>query len=103
METNSPSRRNPLKLNLPIVAGLLAAAHAQGQVRITLEQAIDLALKHNHSLKAARTTILQNQAAEITAHLRPNPTLFLDWEYLPIFSRPEGGVASYLQSSTEGD
>jgi cobalt-zinc-cadmium efflux system outer membrane protein len=55
-------------------------------------------------LQAARTTIQQNQAAEITANLRPNPTFFTDWEYLPIFSRPQGQtLAQYIQSSTEGD
>jgi cobalt-zinc-cadmium efflux system outer membrane protein len=73
-------------------------------VKISLDQAIDLALKHNHTLQAARTTIQQNQAAEVTANLRPNPTFFTDWEYLPIFNRPPGqSSASYLQSSTEGD
>ena len=77
---------------------------AQGPVRITLDQAIQMALEHNHSLQAARTTIQQNQAAEITANLRPNPTFFTDWEYLPIFSRPQGEtVSEYLQASTEGD
>jgi len=62
-----------------------------------------MALRHNHTLQAARTTIQQNQAAEITANLRPNPTFFTDWEYLP-FSQPSGeSVAQYLQGSTEGD
>jgi cobalt-zinc-cadmium efflux system outer membrane protein len=55
-------------------------------------------------LQAARTQIQQNQAAEVTANLRPNPTLFTDWEYLPIFTRQQGtSVADYLQASTEGD
>ena len=63
-----------------------------------------MALKHNHTLQAARTQIQQNQAAEITANLRPNPTLFTDWEYLPIFTRQQGtSVADYLQNSTEAD
>ena len=53
---------------------------------------------------AARTIIQQNQAAEITANLRPNPTFFTDWEYLPLFTRPQGEtVPDYLQASTEGD
>jgi cobalt-zinc-cadmium efflux system outer membrane protein len=83
---------------------LVDSAFAQGPVRITLDQAIEMALRHNHTLQAARTTIQQNQAAEITANLRPNPTLFVDWEYLPLFSRAQGQtVAEYLQSSTEGD
>ena len=81
------------------------SAFAQGPpVRITLDQAIQMALRHNHTLQAARTTIQQNQAAEITANLRPNPTFFTDWEYLPVFSHPQGeSVADYLQASTEGD
>ena len=83
---------------------LADSAFAQGPVRITLDEAIQLALRHNHTLQAARTNIQQNQAAEITANLRPNPTLFTDWEYLPVFSRPQGQtVSEYLQGSTEGD
>jgi cobalt-zinc-cadmium efflux system outer membrane protein len=83
---------------------LADAAFAQAPVKITLEDALQLAIKHNHTLQAARTQIQQNQAAEITANLRPNPTLFTDWEYLPIFSRPQGQtVSEYLQASTEGD
>ncbi len=66
----------------------LAAAMAAGQstTLISLDQAIDLALAHNHALKAARTQILQNQAQEITANLRPNPTLGADSQFIPIFS-----------------
>jgi cobalt-zinc-cadmium efflux system outer membrane protein len=81
----------------------LSSAFAQAPVRITLDQAIDMALKHNHTLQAARTTIQQNQAAEITANLRPNPTFFTDWEYLPISKLPGESVPAYLQGSTEGD
>jgi outer membrane protein, heavy metal efflux system len=83
---------------------LVDSALAQGPVKITLEQAIQMALRHNHTLEAARTAIQQNQAAEITANLRPNPTFFTDWEYLPLFSHPQGQtLAQYIQSSTEGD
>jgi cobalt-zinc-cadmium efflux system outer membrane protein len=67
---------------------LLLAEIAAGQNKtlITLDQAIDLALAHNHSLKATRTLILQNQAQEITANLRPNPTLLADTQFVPFFS-----------------
>jgi cobalt-zinc-cadmium efflux system outer membrane protein len=68
---------------------LLLAPAAEGQhttVMITLDQAIDLALAHNHSLKATRTLILQNQAQEITANLRPNPSLNFDSQFVPIFN-----------------
>jgi cobalt-zinc-cadmium efflux system outer membrane protein len=83
---------------------LADSAFAQRPVTITLDQAIQMALQHNHTLQAARTAIQQNQAAEITANLRPNPTFFTDWEYLPVFTRQQGtSTADYLQNSTEGD
>ncbi len=67
---------------------LLLAGTGSGQTttRITLDQAIDLALAHNHALKASRTQILQNQAQEITANLRPNPALGVDSQFVPVFS-----------------
>jgi outer membrane protein, heavy metal efflux system len=54
--------------------------------QITLDQAIDLALLNSPSIKAARTQIQQNQAQEITANLRPNPTLQADSQFLPVFT-----------------
>ena len=65
---------------------LVGAGRGQNTTRITLDQAIDLALAHNHSLRATRTQILQNQAQEITANLRPNPTLGMDTQFVPFFS-----------------
>jgi cobalt-zinc-cadmium efflux system outer membrane protein len=65
---------------------LAPAVEAQTPALITLDQAIDLALVHSHSLKATRTLILQNQAQEITANLRPNPTLNFDSQFVPIFN-----------------
>jgi cobalt-zinc-cadmium efflux system outer membrane protein len=65
---------------------LLEAASGQNSTLISLDQAIDLALLHNHSIKATRTLILQNQAQEITANLRPNPTLGADSQFVPLFS-----------------
>src|SRR5258708_9062962 len=65
---------------------LVGAGSAQNTTLINVDQAIDLALIHNHSLKATRTLILQNQAQEITAYLRPNPTLGVDSQFIPFFS-----------------
>ncbi len=67
---------------------LLTTNRAAGQAAtmITLDQAVDLALAHNHGLQAQRTLVLQNQAQEITANLRPNPTLDLDSQFIPFFS-----------------
>ena len=53
---------------------------------ISLDQAIELALAHNHALRATRTLIFQNQAQETTANLRPNPVLGGDAQFIPIFS-----------------
>src|SRR5277367_4354689 len=65
---------------------LVGTCVGQNMTHISLDQAIDLALTHNHSLQATRTLILQNQAQEITANLRPNPTLGADSQFIPIFN-----------------
>jgi cobalt-zinc-cadmium efflux system outer membrane protein len=81
---------------------IASGAYAQGPVRITLDDAIQLALRHNHNLLANRTTIEQAQAEETTANLRPNPVIFGDWDYLPFFS-PSYWTGDYLHDSTEAD
>ncbi len=80
---------------------LAGAAFAQGPVRISLDDAIRLALQHNHTLLAARTTIEQSKDEEITAYLRPNPELFGDWDYLPLFS--PSSFHRHLFQSIDGD
>src|SRR5215467_3807983 len=54
--------------------------------QITLEQAISMTLTNSPAIKAARTQIQQSQAQEITANLRPNPTLNWDSQFIPVFS-----------------
>jgi outer membrane protein, heavy metal efflux system len=78
------------------------AAVAQSTTLISLDQAIDLALAHNHSLKASRTLILQNQAQEITANLRPNPTLGVDTQFIPFFS-PQDFSGTNLDQTQQFD
>jgi cobalt-zinc-cadmium efflux system outer membrane protein len=78
-----------------------ARAQASGPVKISLDEAIQMAIQHNHNLLASRTTIQQSEAEETTANLRPNPALFVDWDYLPLTSANQN--SSYLQNSTEGD
>lgn len=106
---------NPGKIRLAIIAlatitcGFTATVPAMGAepVKITIDQALQLARDHNESLKAARTTILQNEAQEITANLRPNPVLTGDALYFPIFhpskytSSDETG--SYLDQTAQFD
>lgn len=71
---------------LLILEGAGVAQNPASTTLITLDQAIDMALAHNHAILASRTTILQNQAQEITANLRPNPTLSADTQFIPFFS-----------------
>ena len=104
-------------------AGLLACAmlacalaspalgQTKGPVKITLDEAIQMALQHNHNLLAARSTIQQSEAEEITANLRPNPALFADWEYLQLGSPAKQNtrlyagqsISDYLHNNTEAD
>jgi cobalt-zinc-cadmium efflux system outer membrane protein len=101
-----------------LMSALLACAFASpafcqsiGPTSVTLDEAIQMALQHNHNLLAARTTIPQAEAEESTANLRPNPSLFADWEYLPLGSPAHqnpnlyGGhsTSDYLHDNTEGD
>ncbi len=71
-------------------------------VTISLDDAIQMALQHNHNLLAARTTIQQNEAEEITANLRPNPVILSDWQFLPIF-QPSQFSADYLDNIAQFD
>lgn len=87
----------------------LAAAPVEAQqsapiARISLNQAIHLALQHNHALQALRTTVQQNEAQEITASLRPNPVLSGDYNFVPVFSPSYFGIAaSQTPLPQEGD
>ena len=99
--------QNNLNLAAAVFICALIAHSALGQnqqtsVKITFDQAIEMALQQNHSLLATRTTIQQSQAQEVTANLRPNPTFFGTWAYLPL-TRPEGGWTTYLNDLTEFD
>src|ERR1017187_264065 len=77
-------------------------AQKSGVVTISLDEAIQMALQHNHSLLAARTVIQQNQAEETTANLRPNPVLLGDSQFLPIF-QPSQFSADYLDNTAQFD
>ena len=78
------------------------APSSAGAARISLDDGIRLALLHNHALQAMRTTIQQSLAEEITANLRPNPTLGLDAQFMPIF-QPDKLDADYLDQSAQFD
>lgn len=70
--------------------------------RIDLDQAIQIAIDHNHALKAARTLIDQSKAQEITAAIRPNPVFSYDDLFIPIIS-PSQFNSITLNNITEFD
>ena len=84
---SNPMRNTRFRLFTPLLLLCIAGtASAQNPTLITLDEAVNLALAHNHAIKATRTLVLQNQAQEITANLRPNPTFLADTQFIPFFS-----------------
>jgi len=71
--------------------------------RIDLDQAIQLALAHNHALKAARTAVQQSEAEETTAAIRPNPVLTYDDLFIPLSSTAGQSYGNLLDTVTEFD
>ena len=78
------------------------ATTAAPEVHVSLDRAIELALQHNHSLLAARATIEESRAEEITANLRPNPLLSWDAQFLPLFN-PGEFSSQYLENNAQFD
>ena len=97
---NGAQSATPSQAPAPPAQSLAQNNHAS--VRISLDEAIQMALEHNHNLLALRTTIQQNQAEEITANLRPNPVLLGDSLFVPFF-QPSDLNSSFLSASTEFD
>jgi len=103
-----PSGKVPWLLLISMLGSASGGAWAQqptsagAVLRITLDQAIQFAVQHNHALAAARSTIRQNQAQEITANLRPNPTLSWDTQFLPLFNLNQFNW-SYINNSAQFD
>ncbi len=93
-QTPPPLPPTPALLQRPPVP--LPAAH------LALDRAIELALQHNHTLLAERTTVDQSRAEETTANLRPNPVLGADAQFLPIFS-PGSLNGTYIDQSAQFD
>jgi len=75
---------------------------ASPQAHLSLDRAIELALQHNHSLLAARATINESRAEEITANLRPNPLLTWDAQFLPFF-KPGDFSSQYIENNAQFD
>ena len=86
----------------PTPASPQTQAAQPASAHISLDDAIRMALQHNHALQALRSTIQQSLAEEITANLRPNPTLGLDAQYLPIF-QPNQFSSDYIDQQAQFD
>jgi cobalt-zinc-cadmium efflux system outer membrane protein len=103
-QENPPAQQTPpapaTRPSGPTAGG--PATGAPPSVRVTLDEALRLALLHNHALQAARSTILQSQALETTANLRPNPVLSWDAQFLPIFE-PDKFSADFIDSQGQFD
>ena len=103
----NPPAQNPPQSTAPVQTAPAPPAQALAQnnhasVMISLDQAIQLALQHNHNLLAQRSTIQQNQAEEITANLRPDPVLLGDSQFLPFF-QPSNFNSTYLNNGAQFD
>ncbi len=104
-QTVRVARPGMLMVALLLAAGTTTRAQP-GQttaVRISLEQAIELAIGHNHALEAARSTIVQNEAQEVTANLRPNPTISWDSQFVPLFDLPQFATPGYFNNTAQFD
>jgi cobalt-zinc-cadmium efflux system outer membrane protein len=99
---NSSARAKQWTAALLLLLLGAVGAPAQTAKKITLDEALQLARDHNHALLATRTLLLQNQAQEITANLRPNPVLLGDAQFLPIFN-PGQFSGTYLDQSAQFD
>jgi len=77
-------------------------AQKPGGTVLSLDDAIRLALQHNHNLLAARTTIQQSEAEEVTANLRPDPVLLSDAQFLPVF-QPGQFSSDYIDNTAQFD
>jgi cobalt-zinc-cadmium efflux system outer membrane protein len=78
------------------------AQNNHASVKVSLDEAIQMALQHNHNLLAQRSTIQQSQAEETTANLRPNPVVLGDAQFLPLF-QPSQFNSNYLDNSAQFD
>ncbi|HTZ73019.1 MAG TPA: TolC family protein [Candidatus Aquilonibacter sp.] len=101
---NSPQApaQNSAPSQAPAPPPQALAQNNHAAVRISLDEAIQMALQHNHSLLAMRSTIQQSHAEEITANLRPDPVLLGDAQFIPIF-QPGEFSADYLDNTAQFD
>ena len=99
---DTAAQEAPTQPTAPPTPAAQSAQSTAPSGRITLDDALRLALQHNHALLALRSTILQNQAMETTANLRPNPNLNWDAQFLPLF-QPGQFSGDYFDNNAQFD
>lgn len=92
----------PLAAQMPKPNPAARRARPAATTKLTLNAAIRLALAHNHALQAEYGNVLESEADQITANLRPNPTLTWDALYVPLFS-PSHFSTNFLNQVQEFD
>jgi cobalt-zinc-cadmium efflux system outer membrane protein len=96
------AQTSPAQSQSPALPQASTLAQTPGSVTISLDDAIQMALRHNHNLLAARTGIQQSEAEETTANLRPNPVILGDSQFLPVF-QPNQFSADYIDDTAQFD
>jgi cobalt-zinc-cadmium efflux system outer membrane protein len=102
LASSASAQEAPLASPPPAPTSVSPPQNTNASAHITLEDALRLAVQHNHALLALRSTILQNQAQEITANLRPNPNLAWDAQFIPLFN-PSNFNSDYLDNNAQFD
>src|SRR5512143_3724081 len=85
-------------LPLPLAAQPVAATRPL--TLVTREQATDLALQRNQSLRAQRLTIEQSRAQEVTAGLKPNPVFTSSNQDFPVFTPSQLTLSNAANAQT---
>ena len=110
MSTTGSSGRAPLVLAI-LVAALVSPVAARGQdgatppaappvSRLTMDEAVRLAIDRNQALRVQRLTIDLSKADEVTAALRPNPTFSFTGSSLPVFSPSQLNFSTFRDTVT---
>ena len=102
LASSASAQEAPPASPTPTPTSVAPAQNTSAPAHITLEDALRLAVQHNHALLALRSTILQSQAQEITANLRPNPNLAWDAQFIPLFN-PSNFNSDYFDNNAQFD
>jgi cobalt-zinc-cadmium efflux system outer membrane protein len=68
--------------------------------RLTMDDAVRLALDRNQALRAQRLAVDISKADEITANLKPNPTFSFNGSGLPVFSPSQLTFSTFADTVT---